>query len=431
MINSVASLLHEIMTRESKRLDREKIEHAPTIGAMYEGLTRDILDRAIPPSLHLRVVDGFIEGVDGKLSHQIDAMLVSGVGRKLPYGAGYVWPIKDVIAVFEIKKNLFGAELDDALKKNDNIVEMQYNYLCGNNEIKLDISPSFQALAQITGQYPSDISNITSISDGIRSIFRVLFFEQFSPIRIIWGYHGYTDEHALRNGIVNYLDKNISKLKHGIISLPSLIVCRNASILKMNGHPYSCPMDGDWWHLLTSNSENPLRLLIELIWTQISNRFQTHISMDDTLQMEKLAPFICTRYSSSEGKWGWMYRSHLLTRKHLSKTKAINWEPQEISDHEFVLISRVAEEGQIDLRDEDYRNYAERNGLDPDKLPSELIKRRILAWCDDHSVRLVNIETLITTFLPDGRIMCTGEADLFRLWIDETMKTKIIGAGDP
>jgi len=50
---------------------------------MYEGLTRDILDRAIPASLDLRIVDGFVE-LDGALSPQIDAMLVTGGGRELP-----------------------------------------------------------------------------------------------------------------------------------------------------------------------------------------------------------------------------------------------------------------------------------------------------------------------------------------------------------
>ena len=56
--------------------------HAPTIGAMYEGLTRDILDRAIPASLDLRIVDGFIEGADGSLSPQMDAMLVTGKEKR-------------------------------------------------------------------------------------------------------------------------------------------------------------------------------------------------------------------------------------------------------------------------------------------------------------------------------------------------------------
>ena len=130
LITSVADLLRELMVKEAARLDRETITHAPTIGAMYEGLTRDILDRAIPASLDLRIVDGFIGGIDGALSPQTDAMLVTGTGRALPYSDSFVWPIGQVIAVLEIKKNLFGSELKDAFVKMQTVMRMQNAYVC-------------------------------------------------------------------------------------------------------------------------------------------------------------------------------------------------------------------------------------------------------------------------------------------------------------
>lgn len=68
MITNIANLLQELQAKETSKLAQEKITHAPTIGAMYEGLTREILERVIPPSLNLRVVDGFIEDRDGNLS---------------------------------------------------------------------------------------------------------------------------------------------------------------------------------------------------------------------------------------------------------------------------------------------------------------------------------------------------------------------------
>jgi hypothetical protein len=51
MITSVANLLRDLMVKKAVKLDEETITHPPTIGAMYEGLTRDILDRTIPASL--------------------------------------------------------------------------------------------------------------------------------------------------------------------------------------------------------------------------------------------------------------------------------------------------------------------------------------------------------------------------------------------
>jgi hypothetical protein len=106
MIKTIADLLRELMVKEAAKLDDETITHGPTIGSMYEGLARDILDRVIPGDLDVRVVDGFIEGVDGSLSPQLDAMVVTGKGRQLPYTTNFVWPIADVIAAFEVSIGL-------------------------------------------------------------------------------------------------------------------------------------------------------------------------------------------------------------------------------------------------------------------------------------------------------------------------------------
>jgi hypothetical protein len=43
---------------EAAKLAKENIQHAPTIGAMYEGLTRELSDRAIPPALDVTLLRG-------------------------------------------------------------------------------------------------------------------------------------------------------------------------------------------------------------------------------------------------------------------------------------------------------------------------------------------------------------------------------------
>ena len=42
MITTIADLLRELQAKETAKLASENIVHAPTIGAMHEGLTRDI-----------------------------------------------------------------------------------------------------------------------------------------------------------------------------------------------------------------------------------------------------------------------------------------------------------------------------------------------------------------------------------------------------
>jgi hypothetical protein len=116
MISTVTDLLEALRHKEVQLLDKQDITHAPTIGRMYEGLTRKILEKTFPEGLDLRVVSGFITNSRGDLSKQIDCMLVSGEGERIPYTDDYKYHIQNVIAVVEVKKNLYSSDLDSAYK---------------------------------------------------------------------------------------------------------------------------------------------------------------------------------------------------------------------------------------------------------------------------------------------------------------------------
>src|SRR5262245_17746485 len=296
MITSVATLLRELMNKEAAKLTQQNITHGPTIGAMYEGLTRDILDRTIPASLNLRIVEGFVEDAQGQHSPQIDVMLVSGDGHQIPYTDSYVWPIQNVIAVIEVKKNLFGADLDDAFRKLRCVMQMHVAFLQSYADRQPDMSLMVEAFARLTGYYLLSGLAVDALPGELSGIFHTLLVEHLAPVRVIFGYEGYTDEFSLRNGLFKYLEDHMAtSAGFGIGSLPDLIVCRRNTLLKMTGRPYISPMVDGWWLAIVSNSENPLRILIELIWTRLSYQFQQQFPMDDTLQMERLAPAFFTR----------------------------------------------------------------------------------------------------------------------------------------
>jgi hypothetical protein len=207
MITSIAQLLQELMAKEVQSFKSyqtpcgNKIKHGPTIGEMYEGLTEDILNRTIPPSLNLRLVKGFIDSGNG-LSLEADIMLARGEGEQIPYTQRYAWHIKDVIAVFEVKKNLYAKELEDALKKMNTVYDIHKSYLATiPDKVEVDANPSFKAFAILTGYYPASMEEIEELT----------LEHQICPIRIIWGYEGYVDEHALRSGMIKYIDDNIGK----------------------------------------------------------------------------------------------------------------------------------------------------------------------------------------------------------------------------
>ena len=107
MIRTVAGLLDSLKQREVELIAQSGIKHAPTIGAQYEGLTSDLLQRMIPENLGLRVVSGFVEGHDGTLSGQIDCMLVYGVGSLIHQTTLSKWPIRQVIAPLRSEENSF------------------------------------------------------------------------------------------------------------------------------------------------------------------------------------------------------------------------------------------------------------------------------------------------------------------------------------
>lgn len=91
MISTVGEFLDRLVQREREILGSIDIQHGPTIGDMYEGLSKEILERVIPEEFGLRIVSGFIEGASGSKSPEIDCMLVRGDGLEIPYTDKYVW----------------------------------------------------------------------------------------------------------------------------------------------------------------------------------------------------------------------------------------------------------------------------------------------------------------------------------------------------
>ena len=416
MIKTIADLLRELMVKEAAKLDDETITHGPTIGSMYEGLARDILDRVIPGDLDVRVVDGFIEGVDGSLSPQLDAMVVTGKGRQLPYTTNFVWPIADVIAAFEVKKSLYGADLQDAFEKLRTVKRMSEAHI--QSGVKVDASPTYRAFAKTTGRYPASAAAVDALPEELCLIFHTMLADQLAPVRAILGYHGYADEHGLRKGVLGYLqDQGGFAAGFGATSMPNLIVARSNSILKMDGHPYAAPLRDGWWHLLVSNPENPLRLLIELLWTKLGNRFGDIFPADDDLQLERLAPFLDARIHRQDDKVGWEYHYHPLGKKEMAAAAAPSWDPEAVDNCEMVIQLQLARLGSIDVRDSQFRDFVISEGLDPDALVADMVARRMLAWIDDHTVRMIDSGAVFTGFMPSGEGFSTTDADRLSPWL--------------
>jgi len=219
----------------------------------------------------------------------------------------------------------------------------------------------------------------------------------------------------------NALESKILRRGFGVNSVPNLIVCRENALLKTNGQPYSSSLDDGWWPLVVSNGENPLRLLIELLWTKLSNQFGVALPTDDTLQMERISPFLSAHFARFGDQIGWQYRLHSLTRVQLAQSEPRSWEPDRPNHHELTLWMQVAREGEFDVRSKGFLEYAAKEGFDAKTLVAGLVARRVLAWCDSRTVRLIDTEPHVISLLADGRMLLTSETDMVPLWLEQNI----------
>jgi hypothetical protein len=351
-------------------------------------------------------------------------MLVTGEGKSVPYTDDFVWPIQNVLAVFEVKKNLYGADLDDAFQKLRTINEI-FDVYVRSAHPQFDISPAFTAFARLTGLYPRSREEVARLPEELKFFYHLLVTEQVGPIRVIMGYEGYVDEAGLRRGFSDYLEQNKTTPRgFGLGSFPSLVICRSSSLLKMNGQPYISPLVDGWWVAGVSNNENPIRILLELIWTRLSNQFKQYFPMNDTLQMERLAPFLLARIGRIGQNVGWEFQHHELDKKELAAIEPTQWTPREVDENEWVIMMQVANKGELDVRDPHFREWAREESFDPDGAIAKLVADRMLAWVDDFHVRILMPGDLITAFMPSGQTIATGEDELAALWMMEQLAAR-------
>lgn len=352
MIRTIADLLKALVERESAVIERAAIRHAPTIGAMYEGLTSDILNKIVPDGLELSIVSGFAEDSNGTLSGQIDCMLVAGAGLQIPFTDLFKWHVRDIIAVFEVKKNLFSSGLADSHSQLLNVLELYWKEVQTNHGGTFNIEAAIHAFKQIVGFPPPAREQLETLPFDTEMIYRFLMVELISPVRIVFGYSGYRSEFSLRNGFVKFLRSNIGKPGFSPSMLPNLIVCGKSALLKLNGFPYSAPRTKDWWPIIASSSENPLVFILEIIWSRLSERTQMPEWFDQDLSMERISPLLSCRAKQQEDASGWEYDLTLISKADLEEPiKTVEWEPHFVSPFQFTIVNWLCKHEFISVDD--------------------------------------------------------------------------------
>jgi len=425
MITKVSELLKGFLDEELKKLDKFKIDHKPTIGSMYEGLTMEILDRAIPRSLNLGIRSGFIYDDTGSISGQIDCMLVKGNGIQIPYTTDFKWNIRDVIAVFEVKKTLYSSDLEDSYKHLRSVYTSYSNYIQSlPSDQKLNIASARKAFEQMTGIVAPPLDRVLELPFDRSTIYHTLVMEQLTPVRIVLGYHGFKTELALREALISFLAENVGKSGYGIISFPNLIISGQFSIVKFNGQPYCPQMRNDCWDFCGSTNDNPIFLLLELIWTKLEHEYAVTGFWGNDLKEDTFHPLLSAKAVEPNESSGWEYSYSDLTDDDLrQKLEKIPWEPIRIDIYQFTILNRLCKEEKVNTTDNSFVDWLNKEGRDPKQVIAELISTGLVAL-DGTELKLAT-EECTCAVLPNGEFVAAeNNAGRFSRWLANYMTQK-------
>ena len=428
MILDISNLLRSFADKEVQVLEEAKIRHAPTIGEMYEGLTADILDRTIPPGLDLQVVSGFAEDHMGQLSNQIDCMLVRGEGTPVPYTSKFKWHIKDVIAVIEVKKDLFSKGLDEAYHQLRGVQETYSSWIQNNKGGgKYDVTPSRRAFSEITGTVAPSYEQLSSLPPELEHIFHAVMGDQFAPIRIAFGYGGFSSEYGLRKGFLKFLEDKTLQHGYGPHAFPQQIVAGGASLVKFSGHPYRSAMNEDKMLLMASSAANPLLIMLELIWTRLSYIQPMPELFGEDLRLEGFSPLLwanLAEHPNNPGQYGWMLTANNYSKKELDESPDFrDREPNELTPEQFMIMKQLCQKETIDVTDPELRACATHAGLNFEEFIDSLIDTRLVARNGD-ILELTTVECACV-ILPDGRyVAADNNTGRLTRWVDRLMQQR-------
>jgi hypothetical protein len=401
MIRTVAELLSDIIRDVLPLLDASEIRHAPTIGDMYEGLSADLLGRTIPEGLALKVVTGFATDGAGNLSGQLDCMLVHGEGKPIPYTDAFVWHVKDIIAVIEVKKTLHSAEMTDALEQLSSVKTLESTYrrisAAESPGETVDIRPALRAFAETTRRVAPDYEDLGDLSVEDQMIFHTLVIEQTSIIRIVLGLHGFKSELAFRKALVELLRVNIGVNGFGPGSLPQLIISGSYSLFKANGRPYSARLVNGEWPFYFSTPVNPLLLLLEFIWTRLDELFSMSELWGEDLDLE--VPRSLLRAKGD--RHGWYVTFLDPSEEELSSVPTMEpWSPAFVTLEEFVVLQRLCAGANVRMDDAKLLKWLRERDVEPEVLRNNLLETGLVAM-QDQELQLIT-RNCLAVILPSG-----------------------------
>lgn len=368
MIRDVADLLKVFFEFEKQKVESFEMPHMPTLGEAYEEITIQGLNKKyILPNLYdLKIVKGFIKVGEKQLPQQIDCMLVFGEGVQYGLTDQYFYELSNVLAIFEVKKNLSKEALLDALTHLNELKIEFFDSLdekIENGEISVDFSFFSKHLSYLIGYRLESIADLKRISTKHKMIAYMLLVEMMMPLTIIHGYEGYKRVGDLRNSVksvIDMLDEANSNRGVRILDFPTLITTNNLGLMKTVATPYWCnftkPNGFKNWGYMCTYKNNSSLVLLEMIWAKIGMQLNINFPYGDDLINESLFPF----FVIEEMREHWTARFIDYNDKRFIDFKnkdAFEFQPIEVSERLADLFNLITMIGGVQIESELINSY--------------------------------------------------------------------------
>jgi len=407
MIHTVADFLEALMEKQRERLPKyNDIQHTGLFGDMYEGLAKDLIDRALFDGMDLRVASGKIRNSKGDLSGQIDCMVVLGPGQEIPYTQHSIYHIEKVLMIVEVKKTMHGAKLKEAL----DLFRCFWKEISEVGQPKTGlINDAWRALFK--KNLPSE-TQVNNLPFHEQMIYHSIHVEAVLPLRVVFGFDGYVDEYGLREGFVDYLEEVAKqpldvRPRFNINAFPNLIICRKASLIKLDGMPYSGMIDGrGFWWWMGSRRSGPFHSLLEILWTRLAFIFKLGPEIfGEDLEMEEIHPLLAAKAQQLDSRQGaWQYENLAISRLDLKKVDDQQaWHPPTLNIAEFAIVNELCRSGSLDLVEPTLGQFLTKQGETAESISKSLNEKR-LTTADGQKLTLITDEC-VCMILPDRRFV--------------------------
>jgi hypothetical protein len=382
MIQSLANLLDSLSAAINDKIKSLDVSHPTTIGSMYEGFTSEMLEMAVFDGMNLFVAkNSFIEGCQT----EFDVILAEGEGEKLPFTDRYKFKADQVLAIIQVKKNLFSKDLADSYENLYQVPDLYVGKPVENYMAQLAQDAFITTCGKTLSAYKKG-----QLSTKEEYIYHSIVTESQLPLRIVIGYNGFKSEEHFRQSFIDYLNRKVSNddesiRGYGPVNFPNLIICGDYSIIKLMGNPYNAPIPREFyplWPFLGSTHHGKMIHFLEMLWTKLSYKYQLSSEIfGEDLNVGTISTLLVADLVVDENNKpkGWNYIEIDTTSKQLlDQPTDQEWEPCKLSKPQWVVLNALLS-GEKCMLDEKLEDFARNCGYDSAKnLIDELNDMRLV-----------------------------------------------------